>query len=52
LPRRVSVSRLHQELAVIDKTVRQLSHALPPEVALIGYAGAPWTVATYEPVPR
>lgn len=43
----LSVSRLHQELAPIYETVRQLTHALPPEVALIGYAGAPWTVATY-----
>ena len=43
----LSVSRLHQELAPIYETVRKLTHALPPEVALIGYAGAPWTVATY-----
>src|ERR1700677_4768558 len=43
----LSASRLHEELAPIYETVRQLTHALPPEVALIGYAGAPWTVATY-----
>jgi uroporphyrinogen decarboxylase len=43
----LSASRLHEELAPIYETVRQLTHALPDEVALIGYAGAPWTVATY-----
>ncbi|MGW4080411.1 uroporphyrinogen decarboxylase [Streptomyces asiaticus] len=43
----LSASRLHEELAPIYETVRQLSHALPTETALIGYAGAPWTIATY-----
>jgi uroporphyrinogen decarboxylase len=43
----LSVSRLHEELAPIYETVRRLIRALPAEVALIGYAGAPWTVATY-----
>jgi uroporphyrinogen decarboxylase len=43
----LSASRLHEELAPIYETVRQLTHALPDDVALIGYAGAPWTVATY-----
>lgn len=43
----LSLSRLHQELAPIYETVGQLTRALPPEVALIGYAGAPWTIATY-----
>ena len=43
----LSVSRLHEELAPIYETVRQLTRALPAEVALIGYAGAPWTIATY-----
>ena len=43
----LSVSRLHEELAPIYETVRQLTRALPADVALIGYAGAPWTVATY-----
>jgi uroporphyrinogen decarboxylase len=40
-------SRLHQVLASIYATVRQLTGALPPNVTLIGYSGAPWTVATY-----
>jgi uroporphyrinogen decarboxylase len=43
----LSVSCLHEELAPVYETVRQLTRALPPEVALIGYAGAPWTIATY-----
>ncbi|WP_275414452.1 uroporphyrinogen decarboxylase [Planotetraspora kaengkrachanensis] len=43
----LSASGLHEELAPIYETVRQLTRALPEEVALIGYAGAPWTVATY-----
>ncbi|MCP2341401.1 uroporphyrinogen decarboxylase [Actinomadura rupiterrae] len=43
----LSVSRLHEELAPIYETVRQLARALPDETALVGYAGAPWTIATY-----
>ena len=43
----LSVSRLHEELAPVYETVRQLTRALPAEVALVGYAGAPWTIATY-----
>ncbi len=44
---RLSLARLHEELAPIYETVRRLTLALPTNVALIGYAGAPWTVATY-----
>jgi uroporphyrinogen decarboxylase len=44
---RLSLSGLHRNLAPIYETVRRLTVALPPHVALIGYAGAPWTVATY-----
>ncbi|MFE2189168.1 uroporphyrinogen decarboxylase [Streptomyces sp. NPDC059455] len=43
----LSISRLHEELAPIYETVGQLTRALPAETALIGYAGAPWTIATY-----
>ena len=43
----LSLSRLHDTLAPIYETVRRLSVSLPSDVTLIGYAGAPWTVATY-----
>lgn len=38
---------VHETLAPIYETVRILSGALPRETTLIGFAGAPWTVATY-----
>ncbi len=38
---------IHDHLAPVYQTVRNLAEALPDEVALIGFAGAPWTVATY-----
>ncbi|MCR8725949.1 uroporphyrinogen decarboxylase [Frigidibacter sp. ROC022] len=38
---------IHDTLAPIYQTVRQVAAALPPETAFIGFAGAPWTVATY-----
>jgi len=38
---------IHDTLAPIYRTVANLASALPAEVALIGFAGAPWTVATY-----
>jgi uroporphyrinogen decarboxylase len=38
---------VHGVLAPIYETVRRVAAALPREVALIGFAGAPWTVATY-----
>ena len=38
---------VHETLAPVYETVRILSRELPSEVALIGFAGAPWTVATY-----
>ena len=31
----------------IYDTVRRVAAALPPQVAMIGFAGSPWTVATY-----
>ena len=37
---------LHR-LAPIFETVRRVSAALPLDTALIGFAGAPWTVAAY-----
>ena len=41
------VEDIHETLNPIYQTVRNLSGALPPETTLIGFAGAPWTVATY-----
>jgi len=38
---------IHNQLAPIYQTVKNLSQALPRETTLIGFAGAPWTVATY-----
>ena len=43
----LELARLEQGLEPIYETVRRLSAALPQEVALIGFAGAPWTVAAY-----
>ena len=36
-----------ERLAPVYETVRGLSSALPPETTLIGFSGAPWTLATY-----
>ncbi|WP_022708023.1 uroporphyrinogen decarboxylase [Paracoccus zeaxanthinifaciens] len=41
------VDEIHERLNPIYETVRILSRELPKETALIGFAGAPWTVATY-----
>ncbi|KFI33364.1 uroporphyrinogen decarboxylase [Haematobacter missouriensis] len=38
---------VHETVSPIYETVRLVARALPPEVTLIGFAGAPWTVATY-----
>ncbi len=40
-------SDIHDTLAPIYETLRILTGELPPETTLIGFAGAPWTVATY-----
>ncbi|MSP83643.1 MAG: uroporphyrinogen decarboxylase [Alphaproteobacteria bacterium] len=36
-----------ERLAPVYETVRRVKRELPENVALIGFAGAPWTVATY-----
>ncbi|CUH76121.1 Uroporphyrinogen decarboxylase [Tritonibacter multivorans] len=41
------VSDIHETLNPIYETVKILSRELPQETTLIGFAGAPWTVATY-----
>jgi uroporphyrinogen decarboxylase len=38
---------VHDHLAPVYQTVRNLARELPRETTLIGFAGAPWTVATY-----
>jgi uroporphyrinogen decarboxylase len=47
LARLGSVDDIHKTLSPIYETVRGLAETLPPETTLIGFAGAPWTVATY-----
>ena len=42
-----ATSEIHDTLNPIYETVRILSRELPRETTLIGFAGAPWTVATY-----
>ncbi len=42
-----SKAAIHDTLAPVYETVRILSRELPRETTLIGFAGAPWTVATY-----
>lgn len=42
-----SVAAIHDTLNPIYETIRILRRELPAETTLIGFAGAPWTVATY-----
>ncbi len=41
------VEAIHDTLNPVYETVKILSQELPAETTLIGFAGAPWTVATY-----
>lgn len=41
------VEAIHDTLSPVYETLRILSRELPSETTLIGFAGAPWTVATY-----
>ncbi len=47
LARLKPVETIHETLNPVYETVRLLRASLPAETALIGFAGAPWTVATY-----
>ena len=47
LDRLRSVEEIDETLEPIYQTVSRLSQSLPSETTLIGFAGAPWTVATY-----
>ena len=42
-----SIDDIHETLSPVYETVKILSKELPSETTLIGFAGAPWTVATY-----
>jgi uroporphyrinogen decarboxylase len=44
---RLSGESLRERLAPVFETLRRLSSAIPPQTTLIGFAGAPWTVASY-----
>ncbi|MFH1805719.1 MAG: uroporphyrinogen decarboxylase [Pseudomonadota bacterium] len=44
---RLNIDKIHETLAPVYETVSLLSDAIPAHTALIGFAGAPWTVATY-----
>lgn len=41
------VDTIHETLSPVYETLRILLRELPKETTLIGFAGAPWTVATY-----
>jgi len=41
------LAAIHERLAPIAQTLRLVRQELPPQTTLIGFAGAPWTVATY-----
>lgn len=45
--RGLSLDHLHRQLAPVYQTVSDLHAKLPGETTLIGFAGAPWTVASY-----
>ncbi|WP_417320836.1 uroporphyrinogen decarboxylase [Emcibacter sp.] len=44
---KLTLDNLHDRLAPVYETVSRLSREIPSHTALIGFAGAPWTVASY-----
>lgn len=44
---RLDRERFHVNLSPVYETVRELRRVLPAETTLLGFCGAPWTVATY-----
>ena len=45
--KKLSKDRLHDHLAPVYEAIGRIRNELPDETTLIGFAGAPWTVATY-----
>lgn len=43
----IDASAFHVNLEPVYETVRRLRRELPEETTLLGFCGAPWTVATY-----
>jgi uroporphyrinogen decarboxylase len=44
---RLHLDQLSERLAPVYQAVREVRRSLPAETALIGFAGAPWTLAAY-----
>jgi len=44
---RIALDKTGEKFAIVAETVARLRQDLPKETALIGFCGAPWTVATY-----
>ncbi|MAK10064.1 MAG: uroporphyrinogen decarboxylase [Rhodobacteraceae bacterium] len=42
-----NTEKIHSKLSPVYDTVKKLKNQLPAETPLIGFAGAPWTLATY-----
>ena len=42
-----NLEHIHEKLFPVYETVKKLKKQLPKDVPLIGFAGAPWTLATY-----
>lgn len=43
----ISIEDMHSHLSNVYKTIEQLSKKLPKDKTLIGFSGAPWTLACY-----
>jgi len=43
----LSINNIPEKLAPVYEAIRQTRRALPADTALIGFAGAPWTLACY-----
>ena len=42
-----NLGQIHEKLFPVYETVKKLKKQLPKDIPLIGFAGAPWTLATY-----